>query len=230
MGGGIWVAIRGQPADDHVLHRREGPGPAQVLLSSGRAMPSSASVKIVEVGPRDGLQNEKVVIPTAVKLELIVRLTGAGIRAIEATSFVSPNWVPQMSALAGHYHDTYGTALANIHASPVRVAGLRRFGQWPGRMPLRQRRDRQRRHGRRHLLDEQPGRAHRGRLELAHRHLGVDLIAPATRTRVQGGACDAGQARACHRTQRVSVSGALNNASRNSTKTLTLRAEPRLRG
>lgn len=53
-------------------------------------------VKIVEVGPRDGLQNEKQVVPTAIKIELIERLAEAGVRVIEATSFVSPKWVPQM--------------------------------------------------------------------------------------------------------------------------------------
>ncbi|MBA3902305.1 MAG: hydroxymethylglutaryl-CoA lyase [Rhodocyclaceae bacterium] len=53
-------------------------------------------VKIVEVGPRDGLQNEKQVVPAAVKIELIERLGAAGLRAIEATAFVSPKWVPQM--------------------------------------------------------------------------------------------------------------------------------------
>ena len=53
-------------------------------------------VKIVEVGPRDGLQNEKQVVPTEIKIELIDRLAEAGVRAIEATSFVSPKWVPQM--------------------------------------------------------------------------------------------------------------------------------------
>ncbi|WP_295005875.1 hydroxymethylglutaryl-CoA lyase [uncultured Dechloromonas sp.] len=53
-------------------------------------------VKIVEVGPRDGLQNEKQVVPTAIKIELIERLADAGVRVIEATSFVSPKWVPQM--------------------------------------------------------------------------------------------------------------------------------------
>ncbi len=53
-------------------------------------------VRIVEVGPRDGLQNEKTLVPTAVKLELIDRLGAAGLSAIEATSFVSPKWVPQM--------------------------------------------------------------------------------------------------------------------------------------
>ena len=54
------------------------------------------SVKIVEVGPRDGLQNEKQLVPTAVKVELIERLADAGLQAVEATSFVSPKWVPQM--------------------------------------------------------------------------------------------------------------------------------------
>ena len=54
------------------------------------------AVKIVEVGPRDGLQNEKEVVPTAVKIELIDRLAAAGLKVIEATSFVSPKWVPQM--------------------------------------------------------------------------------------------------------------------------------------
>lgn len=59
------------------------------------ALPSP--VKIVEVGPRDGLQNEKEPVPTAVKVELIRRLAEAGLRAIEATAFVSPKWVPQMA-------------------------------------------------------------------------------------------------------------------------------------
>jgi hydroxymethylglutaryl-CoA lyase len=54
-------------------------------------------VKIVEVGPRDGLQNEKAIVPTAVKIELIDRLSDAGLTAIEATAFVSPKWVPQMA-------------------------------------------------------------------------------------------------------------------------------------
>ncbi len=57
-------------------------------------------VKIVEVGPRDGLQNEKQVVPAAVKIELIERLGAAGLQTIEATAFVSPKWVPQMSDAA----------------------------------------------------------------------------------------------------------------------------------
>ena len=54
-------------------------------------------VKMVEVGPRDGLQNEAQSVPTAVKIELIDLLTDAGLPAIEATAFVSPKWVPQMA-------------------------------------------------------------------------------------------------------------------------------------
>ncbi len=53
-------------------------------------------VNIVEVGPRDGLQNEKGVIPVGVKVELINRLASAGMQMIEAGSFVSPKWVPQV--------------------------------------------------------------------------------------------------------------------------------------
>ena len=56
-----------------------------------------ARVRIVEVGPRDGLQNEAGELPTAVKLELIERLAGAGLQAVEATAFVSPKWIPQMA-------------------------------------------------------------------------------------------------------------------------------------
>lgn len=54
-------------------------------------------VKVVEVGPRDGLQNEPKSIPTETKIDLINRLSEAGLSVIEATSFVSPKWVPQMS-------------------------------------------------------------------------------------------------------------------------------------
>ncbi|KAL5764029.1 hypothetical protein ACOSP7_016381 [Xanthoceras sorbifolium] len=54
-------------------------------------------VKIVEVGPRDGLQNEKNVVPTSIKVELIRRLVASGLAVVEATSFVSPKWVPQLA-------------------------------------------------------------------------------------------------------------------------------------
>lgn len=55
------------------------------------------AVKIVEVGPRDGLQNEKQFVPTEIKVDLVNRLSAAGFRNIEAASFVSPKWVPQMA-------------------------------------------------------------------------------------------------------------------------------------
>jgi len=54
-------------------------------------------VKLVDVGPRDGLQNEKEPVPAAVKIELVHRLQDAGLKEIEVTSFVSPKWVPQMA-------------------------------------------------------------------------------------------------------------------------------------
>ncbi len=59
-----------------------------------------AKVKLVEVGPRDGLQNEPETVSTAVKIELIGRLAGSGLRSIEVGSFVSPKWVPQMADTA----------------------------------------------------------------------------------------------------------------------------------
>jgi hydroxymethylglutaryl-CoA lyase len=63
-------------------------------------MPMPASVRIVEVGPRDGLQNEKAIVPTPAKVELIDRLSATGLPCIEATSFVSPKWVPQLADAA----------------------------------------------------------------------------------------------------------------------------------
>jgi hydroxymethylglutaryl-CoA lyase len=63
-------------------------------------MARPVEVRIVEVGPRDGLQNEKVDIGTANKIALIDRLSRTGLRSIEATAFVSPDWVPQMADAA----------------------------------------------------------------------------------------------------------------------------------
>jgi len=59
-----------------------------------------ARVRIVEVGARDGLQNEKAIVPTPTKIELIDRLSATGLQCIEATSFVSPKWVPQLADAA----------------------------------------------------------------------------------------------------------------------------------
>uniref|UniRef100_A0AAY4BNA6 hydroxymethylglutaryl-CoA lyase n=1 Tax=Denticeps clupeoides TaxID=299321 RepID=A0AAY4BNA6_9TELE len=67
----------------------------QVAASAGKSLPEK--VKIVEVGPRDGLQNEKTIVPAEVKICLIDMLSEAGLPVIEATSFVSPKWVPQMA-------------------------------------------------------------------------------------------------------------------------------------
>ncbi|POZ60529.1 hydroxymethylglutaryl-CoA lyase [Chromobacterium alticapitis] len=75
-------------------------------------------VKIVEVGPRDGLQNEKQTVDAAVKLELIRRLADSGLSAIEAGAFVSPKWVPQM---AGSAEVLAGLDLAGPIAYPVLV-------------------------------------------------------------------------------------------------------------
>jgi hydroxymethylglutaryl-CoA lyase len=62
-------------------------------------------VKVVEVGPRDGLQNEKVTIPTEAKVDYITALGDAGLRVIEAGAFVSPKWVPQMADSAEVYRN-----------------------------------------------------------------------------------------------------------------------------
>ncbi len=56
-----------------------------------------SEVSIYEVGPRDGLQNESAVVPVEVKLEFVQRLVAAGLRTVEATSFVHPEWVPQLA-------------------------------------------------------------------------------------------------------------------------------------
>ncbi|OZI31967.1 hydroxymethylglutaryl-CoA lyase [Bordetella genomosp. 10] len=73
-------------------------------------MPFPQRVKIVEVSPRDGLQNEKAFVPTEVKIELVNRLSAAGFPNIEAASFVSPKWVPQMADGA--------EVMAGIHRKP----------------------------------------------------------------------------------------------------------------
>ena len=81
-------------------------------------------VRIVEVGPRDGLQNEKQTIPTAIKLELIERLAAAGLRDIEVASFVSPKWVSQM---ADHVEIMRGLARHEGVSYPVLTPNLRGF-------------------------------------------------------------------------------------------------------
>jgi len=66
-------------------------------------MTTPTHIRIVEVGARDGLQNEKTIVPTAAKVELIDRLSATGLQSIEATSFVSPKWVPQLADAADVY-------------------------------------------------------------------------------------------------------------------------------
>lgn len=80
----------------------------QCLRTFATAVPRSADhIRIVEVGPRDGLQNEKSTIPVDTKIELVERLAQTGLRTIEAGSFVSPKWVPQVRP---------STSELNIHA------------------------------------------------------------------------------------------------------------------
>ena len=91
-------------------------------------------VRIVEMGPRDGLQNEKQPVPLATKLALIDRLADAGLREIEATAFVSPKWVPQMAdhdvllrALVRRPGVSYPVLTPNLHGfEAARAAGADR--------------------------------------------------------------------------------------------------------
>ncbi len=85
---------------------------------------AAEQVKIVEVGPRDGLQNESGSVSTAVKIELIERLARAGLKAIEATAFVSPRWVPQM---ADHTEVMLGLRRSPGVAYPVLVPNLKGY-------------------------------------------------------------------------------------------------------
>lgn len=83
-----------------------------------------SQVKIVEVGPRDGLQNEATPIPTDIKVEFINQLSDAGYKSIEVTSFVSPKWIPQ---LADHA-EVFSQIKKNPQVSyPVLVPNLQGF-------------------------------------------------------------------------------------------------------
>lgn len=81
-------------------------------------------VKIVEVGPRDGLQNESKIIPTSIKIDFINRLSETGLSVIEATSFVSPKWIPQ---LADHSEVYQGINKSNHINYPVIVFNKQGF-------------------------------------------------------------------------------------------------------
>jgi hydroxymethylglutaryl-CoA lyase len=93
-------------------------------------------VTLVDVGPRDGLQNEKETLATALKIELVHRLQSAGLREIEVTSFVSPKWVPQMAdnaeVLAGIRHAPgvrYSVLVPNMKGLEAALAAPR--AEWP---------------------------------------------------------------------------------------------------
>lgn len=92
-------------------------------------MPLPKKVKIVEVGPRDGLQNEKQTVPTKIRVELIDRLSNTGLSVIESGSFVSPKWVPQMAdtaevlALITHKTDiSYPVLVPNMKGLEAAIA------------------------------------------------------------------------------------------------------------
>ena len=95
-----------------------------------------ARVTLVDVGPRDGLQNEKEPVDAAVKIELVHRLQAAGLREIEVTSFVSPKWVPQMAdnaaVMAGIVRRTgvrYSVLTPNMKGLDTALSAPR--SQWP---------------------------------------------------------------------------------------------------
>lgn len=85
---------------------------------------SDIDVRLVEVGPRDGLQNEAMAVPTAIKIELVERLVAAGHRTVEATSFVSPKWVPQMADASEVYR---GMTRRHGVSYPVLVPNLQGY-------------------------------------------------------------------------------------------------------
>lgn len=77
-------------------------------------------VTIIEVGPRDGLQNEKLFVPTEIKKQFIAGLREAGLKEMELTSFVSPKWVPQMGDAAEIVLDSFDDRTRNIVLAPNR--------------------------------------------------------------------------------------------------------------
>lgn len=99
-------------------------GYSNVSFSTHANKEFPSSVRIVEVGPRDGLQNEKEIVPTAIKIEFINRLSETGLLAIEATSFVSPKWVPQM---ADHSEVMKGIVKIPGISYPVLVPNIKGF-------------------------------------------------------------------------------------------------------
>jgi len=110
-------------------------------------------VTVYEVGPRDGLQNEKALVPTEVKAEFIRRLVAAGLPVVEATSFVHPKWVPQLADASDHV-----------------LQGLLRIGQWQEVIEMR-------------TVDRTPGKmfGHEGGLGEMHEPLETPQMIPVER-------------------------------------------------
>ncbi|MFC6154527.1 hydroxymethylglutaryl-CoA lyase [Nocardioides yefusunii] len=103
--------------------------PMTVPAPAVTPLPMPERVTIYEVGPRDGLQNEKAVVPVAVKAEMIERLLDAGLPIIEATSFVHPKWVPQLAdaaELMGLLIDRIGDAARKMPVLVPNERGLDR--------------------------------------------------------------------------------------------------------
>ncbi|XP_036621618.1 3-hydroxymethyl-3-methylglutaryl-CoA lyase, cytoplasmic isoform X1 [Trichosurus vulpecula] len=100
--GNMPSAVKHCLSYQHLLREHLGVGdPVAGALEPAQATQLSGFpeyVKIVEVGPRDGLQNEKVIVPTDIKIEFINQLSKTGLSVIEVTSFVSSKWVPQIAA------------------------------------------------------------------------------------------------------------------------------------
>jgi len=95
-----------------------------------------SKVKLIDVGPRDGLQNEKQPVPAEVKISLVHRLQDAGVHEIEVTSFVSPKWVPQMADAASVMHGIrrkpgvrYSVLTPNMKGFEAAIAAPRE--EWP---------------------------------------------------------------------------------------------------
>ena len=86
-------------------------------------------VTIVEVGPRDGLQNEQAAVPTADKIEFVNRLSAAGLPVVEVTAFVSPRWVPQMADAASVFSGLTRRPGTRYTALVPNLAGLERAQQ-----------------------------------------------------------------------------------------------------
>lgn len=89
-----------------------------------KSIHTNSGVRLVEVGPRDGLQNEATLVPTATKVALIERLLACGHKTVEATSFVSPKWVPQLADAAEVFAQLQQPAQA---ALPVLVPNMQGF-------------------------------------------------------------------------------------------------------